>query len=241
MAHFIFFQSRYATLINGMKTLILIFGLLLLAGCASPYYPVYVSSEGDYYIAERNTNGPYYGTGDLLSDDIGVYPWWSGGYPIDVFAYYSPFFYPHYFSVWYPPGYNPFYGYYGGYYSYWCPPYQIRRSGRHYGNRYASTGSKGSPVMPPVSTGAVVAANPEIWRAIDRAAVKREILNRGGVGWKTGPSARPLPAYSRSSTSFPKSGLSLTPTTSGSRVSTRSTSTGRRAAVSDRTPARHEQ
>jgi len=220
-----------------MKKLILIFGMFLLAGCASPYYPVYVSSEGDYYIAERNTNGPYYGTGDLLFDDIGMYPWWAGGYPIDVFAYYSPFFYPHYFSVWYPPGYNPFYGFYGGHYSYWCPPYQIRRYARH--NR--SAGSKGSPVMPPVSTGAIVAANPEIWRAIDRAAVKREVLNRGGVGWKANPSARTISTYSRPSTSFPKSGLSIAPSTSRNRMTTGSARTIRRAPVSSRSPALREQ
>jgi len=111
--HFIFFHSsgsasihpRHVILISGMKALIQIFLLVLLLGCASPYYPVYVSSEGDYYFAERASNGPYYGSDSMMFSDIGLYPWWAGSYPPLTFVYFSPNFYPHYFSVWYPPGY----------------------------------------------------------------------------------------------------------------------------------------
>ena len=108
-----------------MKTLIQILLLALLVGCASPYYPVYVNDAGDYYIAERATAGPYYGTG--------YYPWWLNAYPPLTFAYYSPYFYPYYFSIWYPPG-------------YWCPPYLNRPHHRYPGENRMVV----SPVLPPV-------------------------------------------------------------------------------------------
>ena len=115
-----------------MKTLILILLLALLVGCASPYYPVYVNDEGDYYIAERVTDGPYYGTG--------YYPWWLSGYPPQTFAYYSPYFYPYYFSVWYPPG-------------YWYPPYRHHPHHRYPGESRMVV----NPVLPPaVVSGPVV-------------------------------------------------------------------------------------
>ena len=107
-----------------MKTLIQILLLALLVGCASPYYPVYVNDAGDYYIAERATEGPYYGTG--------YYPWWLNAYPPQTFAYYSPYFYPYHFSIWYPSG-------------YWCPPYLNRPH-----HRYPGENRMVSPALPPV-------------------------------------------------------------------------------------------
>ena len=126
----------HGILVSSMKTLIQILLLALLVGCASPYYPVYVNDAGDYYIAERATEGPYYGTG--------YYPWSLSAYPPQTFAYYSPYFYPYYFSVWYPPAHSPYYGILGGNYPYWRPSYPNLRHPGH--NRMVV-----SPVMPPVT------------------------------------------------------------------------------------------
>jgi len=128
-----------------MKTLIQILLLALLVGCASPYYPVYVNDAGDYYIAERATEGPYYGTG--------YYPWSLSAYPPQTFAYYSPYFYPHYFSIWYPPG-------------YWCPPY-LNRPHR----RYPGENRMVSPVLPPVIDSRQVVAYPGL--SVNRDRVNR--------------------------------------------------------------------
>jgi hypothetical protein len=184
-----------------MKTLILLLLLILLGGCASPYYPVYVTSEGDYYIAERNTNGPYYGTGSMMYSDVGVYPWWTGAYTAQTFEYFSPNFYPHYFSIWYPPGYSQFYGFYGGYHAYWCPPYRIRR---HDGRRSA-TGRMGSPVMPPVAAMGPAVTNPDLWRAIDRSAVSREIVIRQSTGWNSATPSASFPVQSSAGNYFGRS------------------------------------
>ena len=138
--YFIFFHlpgsalihPLHGILVTGMKTLIQIVLLALLVGCASPYYPVYVNNEGDYYIAERATNESYYyGTG--------YYPWWISGYPPQTFAYYSPY-----------------YGFYSGYYGYWCPPYPYHR--RH---RYPGEGSMVvGPALPPAADNGQVVAFP---------------------------------------------------------------------------------
>jgi hypothetical protein len=61
---------------------------LLLGACATPYYPVYVNDSGDYYVAEKESSGAYYGSGSSSLYHIGMYPWWE-------FSYYSPYFYPH--------------------------------------------------------------------------------------------------------------------------------------------------
>lgn len=221
-----------------MKTLIQISLLLLLVGCATPYNPVSVSGGGNYYLAERAGNGLYYGTHSAMFTDIGVYPWWAGGYRPRTLAYYSPNFYPHYFSVWYPPGYHPYYGYYGGYYAYWCPPYRIRR---HHGN-LSGEGIAGSPVLPPVAYSGQLPADPQLWRSIDRIAVNREMMKRGTKGQNAGLPARSASAYPGSQTS------SLSAAQMGSvrpagfnRSSTRSVSSSRGKSVFDRSPARHKQ
>lgn len=204
-----------------MKSLI---QLLLLAGlvaCASPYYPVYVSNEGDYYIAERGSGGPYYGAGTVMYDDIGVYPWWVGGYPPLTFVYYSPNFYPHYFSIWYPPGYHHYYGYYGGYHAYWCPPYRMRR--HHDVTRDEEV--LGSPVMPPVAYSRQAVPNPELWRSIERVYASRDGINRRVIGQKAEYSTRSIPVYSRSSSSM------ATPAASSGRSYSAGRSSGRSASI----------
>jgi hypothetical protein len=232
-------HSRCVILGSGMKTLIQIALLALLVGCATPHYPVYVTSGGDNYIAERAINWGYYDTISIMSTEIGVYPWWVGGYPPRIFAYYSPYFYPYYFSVWYPPGYHPYYGFYGGYSSYWCPPYRIRR---HHGHR-SQEGIVGSPVMPPVASSGRQPANPELWRSIERAAAYREMMNRGGIGYKAGVSARSAPAYSRSQaiTSGSRAQTGSARSMGVSRPSGSSVSTSRGTSVSNRSPALHDQ
>jgi hypothetical protein len=218
-----------------MKTLIQILLLALLAGCATPYYPVYVSSEGDYYIAERGSRGPYYGSGSVMFDDIGLYPWWVSAYPPQIFAYYSPYFYPHYFSVWYPPGFHPYFGFYGGYYAYWCPPYRIRR---HH-EQPDDNETIGSPVMPPVAYNGQPVANPELWRSIDRVSVNREIMHRRTIGQKAVLSNRTASPYTRSTTpsSVPASPAVSARSTGSSRSSGRSRSISR----ASRSPALHDQ
>jgi len=110
-----------------MRVLAAIVLLGLITACATPYYPVYDSGEGGYYIAETESSDTYYGGGSSYYGGglsslnyIGVNPWWG-------FTYYSPYFYPHHFSVWYPPWPHSYYGWYGGYNPYWCPPYRMHR------------------------------------------------------------------------------------------------------------------
>ena len=128
----------------GMKMLIQILLLALLVGCASPYYPVYVNNEGDYYIAERVTNGAYYDTTSMVLADIGTYPWWISGYPPPLFVIYSPYYYPYYFSIWHPHGHYPYYAWHGGYGAYPGPSY---RYPGHHGNN-----SRGRIVTSPART-----------------------------------------------------------------------------------------
>jgi len=213
-----------------MKILFQLSLLFLLVGCATPYYPVYVSSEGDYYIAEQQTSGPYYGSRSILFNDIGTYPWWAGSYPVELFAYYSPYYYPYYFSIWYPPGYHPFHGFYGGYYAYWCPPYRLRRQVR----QQPGSGRMGSPVMPPVATVATRTSNAELWKSIDRVAVNREIMQRRSIGWRAATTSRSIPVYGRSSGA-------LTGSSTRGRSSARSGSAGSYRPVSRTAPAIHEQ
>jgi hypothetical protein len=178
-----------------MKTLIQLLLLAGLAACASPYYPVYVSNAGDYYIAERDSSGPYYGAGSVMYEDIGVYPWWVSGYPPWVFAYYSPNFYPHYFSIWYPPGYHRYHGFYGGYYDYWCPPRRLRR---HH-DVVRDDVVPGSPVLPPEAYSRQPVTNPELWRSTDHVSANRDRINRRLIRQNAEFSSRSIPVYSRSS------------------------------------------
>jgi hypothetical protein len=188
---------------SAMKMILPILLLLLIVGCATPYYPVYVSNKGDYYIAEQQTNGPYYGSNSILSNDIAAYPWWSADYPVELFAYYSPNFYPHYFSIWYPRGFLPTYGYYGGHYAYWCPPHRLRR---HFGKSSPAMGLD-NPIMPPVATTAMTTSNYAMRRSNDYSAFSREMTNRRTVVSKAGTSSAAIPVYGRSTRSFtPPSG-----------------------------------
>ena len=221
--YFIFFHlpgsalihSLHGILVTSMKTLIQIMLLALLAGCASPYYPVYVNNEGDYYIAERATNESYYyGTGS--------YPWWISGYAPQTFAYYSPYFYPYYFSIWYPPGYRPYYDFHGGYYGYWCPPYLNRP--RH---RYPGENRMVSPMLPPVIDSRQVVAYPAL------------PVN----GQRIVAPPRSASAYNRSPAQFsvPASRMSSSSAARFSLPSTHSGSAGRGKADSSSRSVRHRQ
>jgi hypothetical protein len=131
-----------------MKKLLTLLLVLLAAACASPYQPVYVSGEGDYYIAETGVASGYYygGAGDFWG--AGMYPWWSTayyyGYPPSMFYYYSPYFYPHRFNVWYSGWYPHGYGW-GG----WHPP--MRRA--HPGRPIDGSGTGGVADRPPAPPG----------------------------------------------------------------------------------------
>ena len=184
-----------------MKALYYIAFLFLLAGCATPYYSVPVSSEGDYYIAERQSGGSYYGGNSLLYDDLGVHPWWMNNYPVELFSYYSPYYYPHYFYVWQPRGFHPFHGFYGRYYAYWCPPYRPRL----HVQQKPEVKVVASPVMSPPSIVTYPGIN-ELKRLDDRAMVSRGLTSggmkyRSSTAWKSGNSDKSLPAFGRSTSS----------------------------------------
>jgi hypothetical protein len=205
-----------------MKVLSYMALLILLAGCATPYYAVPVSSEGDYYIAERQTGGSYYGSNSLLYDDLGVHPWWMSNYPVELFSYYSPYYYPHYFSVWQPPGFHPFYGFYGRYFAYWCPPYRPRL---HLPQRPVKRVVASPVVSPPVIV--TYPGITELRRWDDRAAVSGGVTSRGAkysrsTAWEGGGSSSSLPVFGRrSAPSSRTSGSSRSSTRSGSTRSAR--------------------
>lgn len=173
-----------------MKALASIFLLALLVGCATPYNPVYVTDEGDYYIAERATGGSYYGGDSAMLTGIELYPWWVSGYPPQVFAYYSPYFYPYYFSVWYPPAYWPHYGYY---HAYWRTPYWPRwHHGHGHGDKIPA-----SPVQPPVASYGPTVFNPTPWRIVDRVPDNRDIMQGAGGKHRVVAPVRAFPSYTR--------------------------------------------
>jgi hypothetical protein len=204
-------HPAHGILVTTMKTLIQILLLALLVGCASPYYPVYVNDEGDYYIAERVSDGPYYGTGN--------YPWWVSGYPPQTFAYYSPYYYPYYFSVWYPPVYRPYYGY-------WYPPYQNHRHHRYPGQSRIVV----NPVLPPV------VAYPGLPDKRDR--VKREGKGRRVVAPpRSAPAYDRIPAQS----SMPAAKITSTRSARFSRPSTQPGWDGRGKNGSSKLSTRHHQ
>jgi len=217
-------HPAHGILVTTMKTLIPILLLALLVGCASPYYPVYVNDEGDYYIAERASDGPYYGTGD--------YPWWVSGYPPQTFAYYSPYFYPYYFSVWYPPVYRPYYGFHGCYHGYWCPPYQNHRHHRYPGQSRIVV----NPVLPPVADHGPVVAYPGL-------PAKRDLVNRGRKGRRVVAPPRSASAYGRiqAQSSMPASQITSTRSARISLPSTQSVSAGRSKNSSSRLSTGHRQ
>ena len=221
-----------------MKALYYIAFLFLLAGCATPYYFVPVSSEGDYYIAERQSGGSYYGGNSLLYDDLGVHPWWMNNYPVELFSYYSPYYYPHYFSVWQPPGFHPFYGFYGRYYAYWCPPYRPRL--------HVQQKPKDKVVASPVMSPPSIVTYPgitELKRMDDRAVVSRGLTSGGmkyrrSTAWKSGNSGKSLPAFGRSASS---PGPSSAFTRSSGRSSARSGSTRGARVLTGKPQAVHKQ
>jgi len=143
----------------------------MLAGCASPYQPVYGSNKGDYYIAERETVSTNYPGLTVPLTGVGLYPWWSSayfyGHPPSLFTYYSPNFYPHYFSVWSPLWQHNYYGWYGTY-SPWCPPYRVRNYNTpvHFVGSSDTVGD--NSVLPPsVNTGVMPVVYPQMLRSID--------------------------------------------------------------------------
>jgi hypothetical protein len=211
-------HPAHGILVTTMKTLIPILLLALLVGCASPYYPVYVNDEGDYYIAERVSDGPYYGTGN--------YPWWVSGYPPQTFAYYSPYFYPYYFSVWYPPVYRPYYGFHGGYYGYWYPPYQNHRHHRYPRQSRIVV----NPVLPPVV-------------AYPGLPDKRDRVKREGKGRRVVAPPRSVPAYDRipAQSSMPAAQITSTRSARSRLPSTQPVSAGRGKNSSSRLSKRHHQ
>ena len=163
-----------------MKKWLLMSLVLILVGCASPYRPVYVSNEGDYYIEEKSNAGGYFGTGSIMYADVGFYPWWASfNHPL-AFDYYSPYFYPYYFSIWYPPGYPPFYGYPRGYFAYWHRPHRGRW------NHHAGSGA---PYMP--LHGNEITARRDLLRTSDNRSLGRGVKNNQVVGYKANTPAIP--------------------------------------------------
>lgn len=168
---------------SSMKKWLQISLLLLLTGCASPYQPVYTSSEGDYYIEEQAVSGYYYGTGSLMYANTGFYPWWVGMYHPHAFFYYSPYFYPYYFSVSYPYGYYPFsdYGYYRGFDARWHPPHRIRRD--------HLPGVAGDISISPSAVSSAHAdmmrARPYLWRSAGHRDQNRATIESKGIGYST--------------------------------------------------------
>ena len=223
---------------QAMKALYYIAFLFLLAGCATPYYYVPVSSEGDYYIAERQSGGSYYGGNSLLYDDLGGHPWWMNNYPVELFSYYSPYYYPHYLSVWQPPGFHPFHGFYGRYYAYWCPPYRPRLHVQQKPKHKVVA----SPVMSPPSI-VTYPGITELKRMDDRAVVSRGLTSGGmkyrrSTAWKSGNSGKSLPAFGRSASS---PGPSSAFTRSSGRSSARSGSTRGARVLTGKPQAVHKQ
>jgi len=163
-----------------MKKWLVMSLVLILVGCASPYRPVYVSNEGDYYIEEKTNAGGYFGTGSIMYADVGFYPWWAGLNNPLAFDYYSPYFYPYYFSVWYPPGYPLFYGYPRGYFAHWHRPHRSHWN-RHPGGE--------APYLPPHGNG--IAARRDLLRTSDYRSLGRGVKYNKAGGYKAYAPATP--------------------------------------------------
>ena len=154
-----------------MKIFAAILLLFILAACASPYQPVYVSSKGDYYIVERETVSTIYPGPTVALAGAGLYPWWSSayfyGHPPSLFTYYSPYFYPHYFSVWSPLWQPNHYGWYGAY-SPWCPPYRVRNHNTPVHLVGSNDTGGNMPVLPAsVNTVVMPDTTPQMLRTVD--------------------------------------------------------------------------
>ncbi|MFC1688416.1 hypothetical protein ACFL07_01995 [Pseudomonadota bacterium] len=187
-----------------MKNLFLISLLFLLAACATPYYPVYISSDGAYYITEKETAGAGYGSQMILTDEIGTYPWWMGSYRSELFVYYSPNYYPHYFSIHNPAIFHPFYGFYRRHSVPWCPPHLLPR---HDDPLYGG-GRMNNPVPPSAVFVAGAPSNAQFRRANDLARVNRYNQGQRSTGRRNDSLSGSLPVTGRSSnvSSFSSSG-----------------------------------
>jgi hypothetical protein len=181
-----------------MKMLIPILLSALVASCASAYQPVYDSGGGGYYLAERASYGPYLGSRSMTLTHIGLYPWWVNGYPPQTFAYYSPYFYPHYFSVWYPPGYYyPYDGYYREHYAF---TRQLYWNSRHQRHRGLMDGREAAQIMSVTSHSVPIYARsraqspvPALHRSsIHSTGFSRASISPVAVSRSTNISSRPL-------------------------------------------------
>jgi hypothetical protein len=186
-----------------MKKVLAIFVLVFAVGCASHYQPVYVTSDGGYYIAETAPASSYYaGTGVWW--ETGFYPWWSAaygygyGYRPYPFYYYSPYFYPHHFSVWYPAWHSYYYGWGGG----WHPPYRRGRHGQslHPHGHGDAANQTPEPVLPPPYAGSAP-VYPRPGKTIDEKAYWQRPSERATAGRTAVEPARPAPSAGRASRS----------------------------------------
>jgi hypothetical protein len=130
------------------------------------YKPTYDDGQGVYY----DDPGVVYSVSSSASFGYpAAYPWWSmdyfylGYHPWRPwpYAYYSPYFYPHYFSVLYSPWHWHSHYWYGGYYA-WQDPYWHHRyrrfyrtspGGYHGGDGYYGERIPGTVSTPPADTG----------------------------------------------------------------------------------------
>ena len=237
-----------------MRLLIAIFLLLLIVGCATPYYPVYVGDSGDYYIAETESTGyydPYYGAAPGSLSYIGAYPWWE-------FSYYSPYFYPYHFSVWQPGWGHGYYGWYSGYYPYWCPPYRVaaREDAMHYAGIDNGTPGVADPFPPTVTGPLYSSGNPALLRPRDQRQPGRDIrrsheptivLSAPTVGGNPTAYLPSTPVYGTRRTSrasmisYPRPRASSGSSFSGSSFSTSTSSSIRSSSRSSISGTSHEQ
>jgi hypothetical protein len=217
-----------------MKILLHIALVVLLTGCASSFRPVYLSSEGDYYLEESSAVGSYYGSDSVLYANVGFNSWWVNPYnPLD-FVYHSPYFYPHYFSVWYPPVNSRYYRYYGynrGYYPSWCPPYAVNRT------------HQSRSVLLPVADGRALVSRRDIWRTQDNQSLNRMVKSKNQTTYKSFESTRGMTtiksAPAKPATSFSSMGFSRP--SGSSRVSSRANSPSRSYAKSAGSARRNNQ
>lgn len=190
-----------------MKIFAAILLLFMLAACATPYQPVYVSNQSDYYIFERETVSTNYPGLTVPLAGVGMYPWWSStyfyGYPPSLYTYYSPYFYPHYFTVGSPLWQPNHYGRYGAY-SPWCPPYRVRNHNTPV-HLVGSNDTVGNiPVLPTsVNTGVMPDVTPQRLRAVDPRDYWINPANRARADYSRvsrGAEAAPVTVSRQSST-----------------------------------------
>jgi len=227
-------SCAHAMLKAGMQLLFNILLLFLLAGCATPYYPVHTSSDGAYYITEAQTAGPVYGNPALWASDIVTYPWWMGSYPAELFVYYSPYYYPYYFSIHNPSFYHPFYDFYRRHHVYRYPPHSFPRPD----DLQPAGGQTSPPFLPPHMAMPTNAPLIEIRRSNDLARPFPTGYNGRSTRRSTHDSRNSLPVTGRSSSapSFSAAG-----SRSASRSVTRSSAPKRSGPYSNPSSNRNRQ